>query len=152
MAIEGYFELGDRVTPAPHVLAYIYFPRLGIVDEISFLIDTGADSTSLHPRDINNLGIDYSYLREDSLISSRGIGGSIEYYRERGVLRFKESAGEDRFCQLDIHICERTDEPAMQGLPSLLGRDFLNLCSVHLDNALNLVHLEPRTVSGGFIQ
>ena len=152
MAIESRFLPIVGGEPAPYVRAYVGFPGMGEAKAVDFLIDTGSDSTCLHSGDIGRLGIDYRDLREGSLRFSRGIGGSVGYYVERAWLLFIEATGERRFCELDIHICQSSAVPIMQTLPSLLGRDFLNLCSVHLDNALNLVHLEPRTVSGGFIQ
>ena len=39
----------------------------------------------------------------------------------------------------------------MQSIPSLLGRDILNLCAVTLDYSQNLVRLEPRNLSENFM-
>ena len=152
MAIAGFFQAARGELAAPYVPAFIDFPRLGITDKILFLIDTGTDSTCLHPRDIGNLRIDYRRLAESSLRSSGGIGGNVGYYVEPAWLMFIENTGQMRFCELEVHICEMTDEPAMRGLPSLLGRDFLNRCSVHLDSSQNRVSLEPLNVAGDFIQ
>ena len=151
MALEGYFDSERTALPAPYVEGYIHFPRLGTVDTVHFLIDTGADFTSLHPDDVSRLGIDYRRLAGSSLISAIGIGGATGYYREPAWLLFKESTGADRICQLDVRICEMTDDPAMQDLPSLLGRDFLNLCDIRLNRSQNLVQLEPLNVAGEFI-
>ena len=152
MAIEGFFYSRHGEVPAPYLRAHIDFPRLGITRWAYFLIDTGSDSTSLHPWDIGRLQIDYRRLRGSPSRYSRGIGGSIGYYLEPAWLMFVENTGQMRFCELEVHICEMTDEPAMRGLPSLLGRDFLNRCSVHLDSSQNHVSLEPLNVAGDFIQ
>ena len=152
MAVEGFFHSGHGGTPAPYVQGHIDFPRLGATSKIYFLIDTGSDSTSLHLWDIGRLQIDYRRLRGSPLRYSRGVGGSIGYYLEPAWLMFIENTGERRFCELEVHICEMTYEPAMRGLPSLLGRDFLNRCSVHLDSSQNRVSLEPLNVAGDFIQ
>ena len=151
MAIEGYFWSEDGGPPAPYVEGYILFPRLRVVNAVHFLIDTGNDGISLHPRDIYNLGIDYRSLSATSLAASIGIGGSTRYYREPAFLRFLDSTGEDRFCQLEVRICESTADPAMREIPSLLGRDFLNRCDVRLNPSLNLVSLEPVNVEGEFV-
>lgn len=152
MAIEGFFRSNRGATPAPYVTAFIYFPRLDINHWVRFLIDTGADRTCLHFRDVNRLNIDQRRLRRNTLIPAQGIGGILTYYQEPAWLMFAENTGERIFCELDIRIPQYTAEPVMQGIPSLLGRDFLNRCAIHLDSALNLVQLEPRNVSGGFIQ
>ena len=38
-----------------------------------------------------------------------------------------------------------------QLFPSLLGRDFLNLCDVRLNHARSIVALDPLNVENGFI-
>lgn len=142
MAIEGYFKSGFDILPAPYVQAYLYFPRLDLADTVDFLIDTGADYTSIHPGDVNRLGIDYRRLRRTSLSSFSGIGGSMDYYEESGLLIFHESTGETRNHTLNIRISASKNDPEIQGLPSLLGRDFLNLCSSSIDKSKNLVRVE----------
>ena len=132
----------------PFVRAYVMFPRLLIGDSIEFLIDTGAESTTLHTADIELIQVDYRRLRRNSLMTGSGIGGRIRYYREPAVVVFRESEGGSRAFTTELGISERTRDRYRQQLPSLLGRDFLNLCAVTLDHYLNLVALEPRNVSG----
>lgn len=147
MAIEGYFRSGFHLLPAPHVQASVFFPRLGKHGYVDFLIDTGADYTSVHPGDIAKLGIDYRYLKRSTLSPSGGIGGSMGYFKEDGLLGFRDSGGGDlRVFSSAINICEKTSSNSVQRLPSILGRDFLNLCVCRIDKSNNEVTLEPLNV------
>ena len=152
MPVEGFFSGRDQGTLAPYVRGYIDFPRLGITNRILFLIDTGSYSTALHPGDVNRLGIDYRRLNPASLTYPTGIGGGLGYYAEPAVLLFYEPDGAPRFCELEVHICEPTDHPGIREFPALLGRDFLNRCSLFLDSSQNLVQLEPKNIFEAFIQ
>ena len=151
MAIEGYFNSANRLAAAPYVQAAIQFPRLRVGRRIRFLIDTGSYGTALHPEDIRGLGIDYSQLDPGSLSYSSGVGGSMGYYSEPAWLLFLEPDGTRRFCQMDIHISQETATPAVRSLPSVLGRDFLNLCALTVDHFNGVVSLEPHNVVEGFV-
>ena len=151
MAIQGFYSTGGGSVSAPYVAAHIDFGRLGITQEILFLVDTGSYRTCLHPFETARLGINYQELDRRTLIQSSGIGGSAGYYLEPAWLMFNESTGGYVFCQLEMAIIEQTDDPAIGDLPSLLGRDFLNRCRVFLDSEMNIVQMEPRNVSGGLV-
>lgn len=73
------------------------------------------------------------------------------YYSEPAWLLFLEPDGTRRFCQMDIQICQETAIPSAQSLPSVLGRDFLNLCSLTVDHFNGIVSLEPHNVVEGFV-
>ncbi len=146
MAIEGYYRSGFNLLPAPHVQALVRLPRLGKLALVDFLIDTGADNTCIHIGDVAKLEIDYRRLRKSSRSTAEGVGGSLDYYREPGFLVFNTTNGETQAMGLDIHICQRSDHPSIQGLPSLLGRDFLNLCNVTMNKSNSECILEPLNV------
>ena len=143
MAIQGYFRSRRGEAPAPYVDVGVYLLRSGAVAVVSFLIDTGADVTCLHPKDIRDMGIDYRLLTPGSLNYPRGIGGAAGYYREPALLLFPDRDRGDTFCQLPVNIYENPDDPAMERTSSLLGRDFLNRCDVRLNRAQSLARLEP---------
>ena len=151
MAIEGFFRSIGRSAPGPYVNATIVLPRLGVEGDVTFLIDTGSDTTCLHPGDIEGLGIDYRELLPDYLTPYGGIGGSLGYYQEPGVLFFELEDGRANYCPLVIYVCESTEDSGLRGIPSLLGRDFLNLCTVYLDSAVDAAQLQPRSVLDGVI-
>ena len=152
MPLEGFFSGNNQGTLAPYLQGYIDFPRLGITSGIVFLIDTGSYSTALHPGDVDRLGIDYRRLNPASRTYPAGIGGRSGYYAEPAVVMFPDRDGTPRFCELEVHICEPTDHPAIREFPALLGRDFLNRCSLFLDSSQNLVQLEPKNIFEAFIQ
>ena len=76
------------------------------------------------------------------LQESIGIGGTQRYYSVPGTLSFEIAPDSYIRCHLDINIV-RDDSLAPDGIPSLLGRDFLNLCDVRLNYHDGLVSLEP---------
>ena len=70
----------------PFVEGYLRLPRFGITANITFLVDTGADVTCIHPRDGRPAGIPFDLLR--SGVASQGVGGQATYFREPAVLEF----------------------------------------------------------------
>ena len=80
-----------------------------------------------------------------------GIGGEQLCFLERGMLSFQDDPFMYRYF-LDIFIADVRASMGPQERPSLLGRDFLNLCDVRLNHARNLVALEPLNVDSGFIR
>ena len=143
MALVGFYRLEEDAPPAPYLKAWVILPDLGVEGEVDFLIDTGADVTCLHPKDIRDMGIDYRLLTPGSLNYPRGIGGAAGYYREPALLLFQDRDRGDTFCQLPVNIYENPNDPAMERTSSLLGRDFLNRCDVRLNRSQSLARLEP---------
>jgi len=72
------------MPPAPYVQAFLLLPRLELQGLIDFLIDTGADNTTLSLIDLERINLDYRRLKRDSLRSVRGIGGEPEILSGRG--------------------------------------------------------------------
>ena len=132
--------------PALYVQALVFLPRLQVSNVVDFLVDTGADNTCLHPWDMGKLMVDYRKLRRNTITSSVGVGGSLAYFREEGQLVFRDVNGDVRVWDLTIRLSSRTDSPELLELPSLLGRDFINLCSFQADRSKNQVMLEPVSV------
>ncbi len=113
---------GDT-TGAPYVEGEVYLPRLAVGAGLSFLVDTGADRTTLMPADaLIKLDLDYSRLK--GALPSVGIGGNINLFREEAVLTFTDPGLAVHFYSLDIAIYPRSH--ALMRTPSLLGRDILN--------------------------
>ena len=143
MAISGYFKPSHQ-EPAPYVSGSVYLPRLGVGDRVDFLLDTGADATTLHPRDAGKLGV-YAYSLGSASVSARGIGGPVHYTSEYAIISFYDGAlGDWRDFRIQVYITSSENEYAVGSLPSLLGRDILNRCRCTLDAAENHVALEPR--------
>lgn len=132
--IHGYFDQYGR----PYVEGRLIIERLEIDGRVQFLVDTGADSTAVHPHDGEVLGCRY-----DLLVSPRsmgGVGGEQEYYPEDGaIITFY---GEDTvytFTDIRINIAQPT--PSNRNLPSLLGNDVLGLLRMDYHRSAGLLRL-----------
>ena len=103
-------------------------PRMGLNGNISFLFDTGADSSVLMPLDAQRMGIDYKKLRR--IEQSFGIGGASETYIEPAYLAF---VGDDELYgyEIDVRICAPSN--SILPIPSLLGRDIIDRWRVTYD-------------------
>ena len=105
----------------PYVAAFVYFRRLGMGHTINFLVDTGATSTSIHPRDGRDAKLPYDRLLHPRSIS--GVGGQATYYHEPAIVYFIDEPQVHLYF-MDVAIAEPTG--ANRNLSSLLGRDVLN--------------------------
>ena len=110
----------------PYVRARVTIPRLGIQDEVEFLVDTGSDSTCLNHRDVANMELFPEVLRESARTHATGIGGFSRYFVEDARLEFLDTDEErPREYPVSLRIADLSDTP--MPIPSLLGRDILNL-------------------------
>jgi len=114
-------RFGDT-SGRPYIEGRLILPRLGVRGDISFLVDTGADGSVLHPADGVLMGIEYSRLTNEE--SSLGIGGVSKSFAEPAVLAFSEPR---RFIYVyNIQLSISPPRPEIMELPSLLGRDVLD--------------------------
>lgn len=119
-------------TGRPHVRAAVRIPRLQARAEIEFLVDTGADFTSIHWDDRSRF--DTEAARSGSVFGlttrAAGVGGPpLAYGIEEAEYHFE---GEDGPCPpipARVHVALDAET---RGAPSLLGRDLLDamLCCV----------------------
>lgn len=143
MAIEGYWRT-DYSTPSPYVKGHVELPRLGAAGPAHFLVDTGADTTTLHLRDRRNLGIAPSRLSPQRFLVT-GVGGLTSYAKElASVGLYDRDADAWRYfsLMLDVYVGEEQEE----GIPSLLGLDVLNRCRCAIDASSGSVLLDPVVV------
>ena len=144
MAIVGYYK--DDAPPAPYVYGEVYLPDLRLHGDIEFLVDTGADATSLMPDDMALIGVDISRIgRRYQKVD--GVGGEARYKRTKAVLRFQDHDAFGHFQEFEIDIHLMAGREAQQ-LPSLLGRDILNECECTLDGVREGVALRRLTAGG----
>ena len=123
-------EFDDRGRP--YVEGRVIIPRLNINEIVTFLLDTGADGTCLHPRDARRARMPFNQLGNRT--TSRGIGGSSSYFRESAVIAFADKPQMRLYLyRLDLAIAESHE--SNEGLPSLLGRDVINHWYMQYDPA-----------------
>lgn len=102
--------------------AHVNIPSQHIFGEVSFLVDTGADTTVLMPVDADRLGVQFGQLTTTT--TSTGMGGESEDFVEPAYLVFREEGGEVlHVYDIDLVIAKRRQEILI--LPSLLGRDVI---------------------------
>ena len=112
----------------PYVECRLFLPRLGIFGPVDFLIDTGSDTTILHPDD----GIDVAFPF-DALVNPSevfGVGGAQNYYVENGFIYFDDSGS---ILEMDVELFVAKPQPGLTGIDSLLGRDVLNRLGMEYD-------------------
>ena len=109
---------------------FVLLPRLGWSGNVSFIFDTGADTSLLMPLDAQRMGIDYSML--DNEVSALGIGGASENFVEPAYLAFVDDEALYGY-EIELHICKPADE--LMSVPSLLGRDIINRWRVTYDKS-----------------
>ena len=114
-------RIGDT-SGSPYIEGQLFIPRLDVRSNISFLVDTGADSTTLLPSDTLKLGISYEDLRLNSH-PSVGVGGLSHNYVEEAVIAFTATATAAFYYKIRLEILGW--DSALMSLPSLLGRDIL---------------------------
>ena len=140
--IRGYLERfsGRR---RPFVDARVSLPTLGLADDVSFLIDTGADSTVLAPTDAAYLRIPLTQLPPG--LPTAGVGGRVPTLTVPAVIGLGHHS-----LPLTLRIlapAARRQTQALRTIPSLLGRDMLAHFALFLEERTQRVMLlEPHEV------
>lgn len=130
--------------------ARVEISSLGLAGFVSFLVDTGADSTVLAPTDARKIGFDYGTTDEPPVLSY-GIGGAANTSVLSASLVFFDH--EDRclygYEMTRFSILHPTDVQPLgdrkltgdvsRRVPSLLGRDVLDCWCLTCDKVNNNV-------------
>lgn len=91
---------------------------------MTFLLDTGAVFSVVHPRDTRALGIDVtSAFGEQDRESGRGIGGTAWYFLDDMRMAVNHADGDEVTYLMPVHVAVPTADNA--DYPSFLGMDFL---------------------------
>jgi len=117
----------------PYISARVFIPRLGLAGNVSFIFDTGADSSVLMPADALTLGVDYSQLSNP--FESFGIGGSAPTYVERARVAFAD-VNEHLLYGYDIELLVHHPTDDAMRMPSLLGRNIIDRWRVTYDKSV----------------
>lgn len=113
----------------PVIECNVFLPRFGLIGQVTFLVDTGSDTTILHPDAAADLDCPFDLL--DNPAEFISAGGVLLYYMEPAVLSFNDSDGSAREFEIDVSIAK--PDPTTDGLDSLLGRDLLNQMRMDYD-------------------
>ena len=123
--IYGYFDEAGQ----PWVWVRLTIPRLGIVSHwVLFFVDTGADSTCLHPDDGRLIGCPFDALVNPAVFG--GTGGAHTYYIEPAIVSLQE---DDTAFTFEVPLSIAKPHPVADEVPSLLGRDVLNQVRMDYD-------------------
>jgi hypothetical protein len=104
---------------------------------VSFLLDTGADTTVLMPTDAVRLGVDFSRLSRTAI--SYGIGGKSRDYVTPAVFVIADGSTLHAY-EIDLRLPKARGE--LSTAPSLLGRDIANRWRIVLDHSTNRFEIE----------
>jgi hypothetical protein len=115
--IVGYFAPDG----SPYAKARVNLPRIGVIGNVNFLVDTGTDTTILHPFDAGDLHCHFDELSNPVVATSAG--GQHTYYTEPAVVSFYDGETRHDF-RTNIQIGK--SHPVTDALDSLLGRDVLS--------------------------
>ena len=113
----------------PYMDGFVTLLRLGVSGRVRFLVDTGSDTTILHPDAAADLGCPFDLL--DNPAEFISAGGVLLYYTEPAVLSFDDGNGGTWEFEISISIAK--PDPLTDGLDSLFGRDLLNRMSMEYD-------------------
>ena len=129
-------RFGDT-SGRPYVTAHVELLRLGVEGEISFLVDTGADSTVIMPLDAKRLGIEYSELSDPA--DSFGVGGKSSDYLEPGMVAFGDDNG---LYGYHLGLIIMKPKEGINSTPSLLGRDILQNWDMRMSKPDNMIQFK----------
>lgn len=122
-------RFGDT-TGRPYIEGRIIFPRFGLHGDVSFLVDTGADTSRLSVPDAYQIGLDFSNIQRRS--EAHGVGGVVQSYVESAIIVFSEPNVAIWGYEQDLEILPPQSGSGVDDLhdslklPSLLGREILD--------------------------
>ena len=112
-----------HASKRPYIQGRKFIPRLEIWSDVSFLVDTGADRTTLLPADGSRMGLNFDTVIS-SPIQSVGIGGTSRSYTEESTVLFNEPG--IALCVYDLALELVWPDDHLMDIPSLLRREILN--------------------------
>ena len=128
-------------TGRPYVVGDLELPRLGVSGRLTFLVDTGADRTLIHPPALRYWGVSADRLTNRA--GTQGVGGPAALFLEPAILRFTDADLSTIYnYRLNLGIAEPND--ANHNFPSLLGRNILDCWYLESDPTYNILQFTVR--------
>lgn len=124
------------VTAVPYVRAALNIPSISKYVVASFLIDTGADYTVIHPQDSLRLFTATEIKALPNPIQFGGAGAGKPHYPIAAEVVFLHDHGELQTIPITVYIAE---PPHNTNVESLLGRDVLGSFIMNYDQAGELL-------------
>ena len=151
MVIRGAYRPTDdgQGPDAPFVKATVLLPRFRMFLDVDFLVDTGAESPFLSLEDLEEAGLNDEDFQQAPLHSVRGIGGEQSLHSEPAFIAFKGDDAQTFIWAGRVSIPQKSVEASGAPIPSILGRDLLNLCDLRLNWPAGLIALTPLNVDAG---
>ena len=141
--IQGWFA-----NAQPTILARVLMPRFMVNAYARFLVDTGSDSTGIHPDPVALASFPYGQLENPFVIT--GATGSSRRFTEPATIAIASADGASVY-HYDVEIRIATPQDAPAGLPCIPGQDILkDLRMTHdpTDDVLAFyVHRADRTIA-----
>ena len=134
-------RFGDT-TDRPYVSGWLSIPRIHVSSNISFLVDTGADFSTLMPADAIKMGINHKALMKPTVVG--GMGGNAKCFRETAVLAFYEPNRKLIRYYFIMLIIPKPHADIMQ-MPTLIGRDVLDQWHMKYDPSRGILSFVVRS-------
>jgi len=136
---------GNHARPAAYLDASLESPSSSGLIAIEFMIDTGADFTTVHPSDAVRLWPDYlswDFANDPTAVEMTGVGGVVRYVRRQVRIELQDDTpGVVSSERLGLWV-PPPQHAGLWGFPSLLGRDVLGQFKVTIHEASGSVILE----------
>jgi predicted aspartyl protease len=125
----------------PFIEGRLIIPSQNISTNISFLVDTGADTTVLMPMDGTKIGLDYSKLTVTA--PSVGVGGFCKNFIEDAIAVFLDEPGQ--ICVYIFKLMIVPPSPDIMDVPALLGRNIIDRWRINYDPTNGILQAEVRS-------
>ena len=119
-----------NTTGRPYVNGRLLLPRLNLSSNLSFLVDTGADVSTLMPADGLTMGINYQALIDPRIVG--GLGGTSNCFAEDALIAFHEP-NRNLIQTYEVTIVIPEVQPSIMKMPSIVGRDILDRWRLNYD-------------------
>jgi hypothetical protein len=138
--IHGFYRQGYPDGPwRPFVRVFVALPRFGAVKQVDMIVDSGADVTSLQPRDSLLLLEEAQFAQLKRQHKVQGIGGLTSFFQEDAAIGIPLANNHICWIPVMLNISGLDAPPAIL---SGLGNDVMQHGITHLDAINSTVKIE----------